>query len=106
MQTPEFDPSISKYLAGVVGAALSMKFIQGSLTERLFMALGGSALSYWATPPIAAWVGIPNAEGLAGFLIGLFGMAIIAKVYEAIRAADASKMLADAWGALTKRIGG
>lgn len=106
MQTPDIDPSFSKYLAGVLGAAFSMKFIQGSLTERLFMACGGSALSYWATTPVAEWVGMPRAEGLVGFLIGLFGMAIIAKVHEAISGVDGQKMLADAWEAVTKRLGG
>jgi len=41
-----------------------------------------------------------------GFLIGLFGMAIIAKVYEAIGALDAPRIAADTWDAIKRRLGG
>ena len=74
--------------------------------ERGSMALGGAVVSYYATSPAAAWVGMTNAEGLVGFLIGLFGMAIIAKVYEAIGALDAPRIAADTWDAIKRRLGG
>ena len=80
------DPSIFKILAGAAGAFVSLKFIQGTWKERTVMAIGGCALSAFGTTPAATWVGLANAEGLVGFLIGLFGMSIVAKLYEVIQA--------------------
>lgn len=89
----EPDISTAKLIAGVAGAVVSLRFVQGSLTERISMCVGGAALSYYAATPTALWVGLPHAEGLVGFLIGLFGMAIMAKVYEAIQATSAADIL-------------
>ena len=52
------------------------------------MVLGGSTLSYLSAPVAARWIGLSDVEGLVGFLLGLFGMAIVAKVYEVIQALD------------------
>lgn len=105
-ETSLADVSIGKLIAGILGAFVSLRFVQGSTTERLTMAAGGAAFSYYATGPAAAWLGIGQAEGLVGFLIGLFGMAIAAKVYEAIMALPATKMATDAWDAAKRRLGG
>lgn len=104
--SPQIDPSLSKIIAGVAGAFVSLRFVQGSAMERGSMAVGGAVVSYYATSPAALWMGMTNAEGLVGFLIGLFGMAIIAKVYEAIHALDAPRMASDTWEAIRGRIGG
>lgn len=90
---PEPDISTAKLIAGVAGAIVSLRFVQGSALERVSMCVGGAALSYYATTPVAAWVGVPDAEGLVGFLIGLFGMAIMAKVYEGIQASSAGEII-------------
>ena len=91
------DLSIAKLASGVAGALVSMRFLQGTWPEKLTMAAGGSALSYFATTPIAEWLGVQRAEGLVGFLVGLFGMAIVSKGYEVIQMVDAKKVAADAW---------
>lgn len=103
---PSIDPSLSKILAGVAGAFVSLRFVQGSALERGSMAVGGAVVSYYATSPAALWMGMQTAEGLVGFLIGLFGMAIIAKVYEAIGALDAPRIAEDTWDAIKRRLGG
>lgn len=87
-----FDFSIGNLVAGVFGAFVSLRFVQGTTTERVIMAIGGAALSYYATPHTATWLGMQHAEGLVGFLIGLFGMAITAKIYEAILAMPAAQI--------------
>lgn len=79
-------------LAGVGGALVSLKFINGTWPERLVMAFGGSLLSLYATPWAAVKTGLP--EGLCGFLLGLFGMAICAKIWETIQLIP----VADIWG--------
>lgn len=93
-------------LAGICGAVVSLRFVQGTAVERLTMAAGGASLSYYATPTAAKWLGMASAEGLVGFLVGLFGMAIVAKVYEAIQGLPAAKMATDAWETLKRRLGG
>lgn len=103
MTTEGIDAWLAK-LAGVAGAALSLRFVSGSWPERLTMALGGAVVSYYAAPWVAQRIGLP--EGLAGFLLGLFGMALISKVWEAIQQTP----IAEAWSgliaAVKKRLGG
>lgn len=94
---PDWDVFTSKAVAGLFGAAISLRFVGGTFIERATMAAGGAALSYYASDWTTAWLGMKGAEGLVGFLIGLFGMAIIAKIYEVIHALDAPKIAADAW---------
>jgi hypothetical protein len=79
LTTSDFD-AVAVKLAGVFGAVVSMRFLQGSWLSRTSMACGGALCSYFAAPYVAQRVGIP--EGLSGFLLGLFGMAIISRAWE------------------------
>lgn len=74
---------IAVKLAGVAGAVVSMRFLQGTFIERAALAAGGAALSYYASPHVSFKTGLP--EGLAGFLIGMFGMAVLSKIWEWIQ---------------------
>ena len=69
--------------AGIGGALLSMKFLQGSWTERVFLACGGALFSFYAAPSLSRVSGMP--EGLSGFLLGLFGMAVVSKGWEVLQ---------------------
>jgi len=97
------DVSIAKIAAGTFGAFVSLRFVQGSMLERAFMGVGGAALSYYATTPAAAWAGVADAEGLIGFLIGVFGMALVSKVYEVVTLLDARKLADDLWEAAKRK---
>lgn len=99
------DFSVSNIIAAILGSLVSLKFVQGTLIERVFMAIGGSALSYYATSPTAAWLGMHMAEGLVGFLIGLFGMAIVAKLYEVVLLLDSKTIATELWAGVKKRLG-
>ena len=99
------DGHIFKLIAGVAGSVVSLRFVQGSLFERVIMALGGAALSYFASDNLASWLNVPEALGLVGFLIGLFGMAIVAKVYEVVQMLDATKIASDAWETIKRKWG-
>lgn len=72
--------------AGVAGALVSMRFVAGSITERLVMAAGGAAFSFFASAFVAQKLAIP--EGLAGFLLGLFGMSILSRVWDWLQTAS------------------
>jgi len=67
-------------VAGVAGALVSMRFIAGSIAERLVMAAGGALFSFFASEYVAHKLAIP--EGLAGFLLGLFGMSILSRIWD------------------------
>ena len=69
------------------------------------MAIGGAALSYFASDPVAVWLNVPQALGLVGFLIGLFGMAIVAKVYEVLQLLDAKQIATDIWETVKRKWG-
>lgn len=66
-------------LSGVIGAFVSMRFLTGSVKERLTSAVAGAVTSFYSAPWVAVRLGMP--EGLAGFLIGLFGMAVCSRLW-------------------------
>lgn len=74
------DPNLAKHAAGPLGALSAMFFMKGPWLQRLSMLVPGAALSFYASGPLASYAHMP--EGLAGFLLGLFGMAAVGKVFE------------------------
>lgn len=87
-------------LAGVAGALVSMKFLSGTLSQRLTSAASGVLLSYYAAPTLSHKIAMP--EGLAGFLLGLFGMAIVSRAWEFVQ----DTPIATIWAAAIDRIRG
>ena len=79
MTISDFDVVAAK-LAGVAGALVSMRFLQGTWPQRISTAVCGALISFYAAPYVSVRVGIP--EGLSGFLLGLFGMAIASRLWE------------------------
>lgn len=82
-------------LAGVAGALVSMRFLNGTVFERLLMAVGGAFFSFYAAPWAANRLSLP--EGLCGFLLGLFGMSILARLWEWMQTTNAIRDFLDAW---------
>lgn len=81
--------SLGELVPGALGSVVALPFIKGPWHVRLAMVFGGAALSFYATHPLAIWLDLIKSEGLIGFLVGLFGMAIVAKVYEIINSFEA-----------------
>lgn len=98
---PEFD----KAFPGALGALLAFPFLAGTLLMRLAMMAGGVAVSWWGTPHAAAWMGVVNAEGLLGFLLGLLSMSVVAKVFEILHALRAESVIGTLLDWLKKRLG-
>lgn len=104
MVEPIPDLSLAKLLAAILGAFTSLRFMKGSRLELATMGIAGAALSYYGTTPAANWVGVPSdTEGLIGFLIGMFGMAIVAKCYEVIQLTDAKALASELWDAIKRK---
>jgi hypothetical protein len=93
-----------KFLAGVLGSVVSMRFIVGTILQRMLMLIGGSALSYFASDYVVHWVGNEKSLGLAGFLIGLFGMVIASKLFEGINSLNMTKIFGDLWSSFKKKV--
>ena len=72
--------AIAGKAAGLAGAVVSMHFLQGTWPARISLAISGALFSYFAAPYLSQRTGLP--EGLAGFLLGLFGMAVVSRVWE------------------------
>lgn len=85
-------------LAGIGGAVCSLAFIKGTYPQRLGNVIGGSILSFYAASWAASKTGLP--EGLTGWLLGLFGMAICAKAWEFIQAFP----IAETWQKLIQKV--
>ena len=76
----EIPPEWNKYIAGGLGSATALLWIKdASWFKRLGMVCAGIALSYYAAPALATYIGMN--EGLMGYLCGLFGMAAVSKVF-------------------------
>lgn len=102
--TPPSDLNIDALaakLAGLAGAIVSMNFLQGTWPARISMALSGALISYFAAPHVATKTSIP--EGLAGFLLGMFGMAIASRAWEWIQTAPIGAIWQAALDWITKR---
>lgn len=99
MNLQDFDAFAAKF-AGVLGAAVSMRYLQGSWPARLSMAFSGSLVAFYASPYLSLMLDIP--EGLAGFLTGMFGMAIVSRAWDAVQAAPVGAL----WQAVTDRVRG
>ena len=101
--TPPDDTTLLKAASGFLGAIVSLRFIVGSLAERCVMVLGGSALSFFASDPLADYLKAQSSIGLLGFLVGVFGMSLIQLVWEAVQAIDAKQISKDAVALVKKK---
>ena len=89
----------AKAAPGIVGALVALRWMPGTPLQRLSSFVGGSAASYYGTDHMAH--ALELAPGFTGFLLGLFGMAVASKVFEAIdglRIGRRVEKLLDRWG--------
>jgi hypothetical protein len=80
----DIPPEAKDAAPGIIGALVAIPFTSGPLLMRVSMFVGGSSLSLYGSAPLADALGMRSSIGLAGFVVGLFGMSIAAKVYEGI----------------------
>lgn len=80
----EVDHIIAKAGPGVIGSLVAVGLMRDvSPWRRLSSFLAGAACSYFAGDTVTAiWPAIK--PGFAGFVMGLFGMALILKIYETL----------------------
>ena len=89
----------AKAAPGIVGALVALRWMPGTPFQRVSAFVGGSAASYYGTDHLVH--ALEFSPGFTGFLLGLFGMAIASKVFEAIdslRLGRRIEKLLDRWG--------
>ena len=90
-------------VAGVVGAIISLQFVEHMNTRQKMLAvISGAALAEFSAVSIAELLQVPAHSNFVAVLIGLFGISAIGWMFAFIKAFD-GKML---WKALADRIRG
>lgn len=77
-------PELKLAAPGIAGSAVAMFFLRRPLFVLVGMFVGGCLLSYLGTEWTAKALGMDEARGLVGFLLGTFGMAVLAKLHDTI----------------------
>lgn len=79
----DVDPNtVAKYAPGAIGSvsAAVIMAVRGNWRLGAALALPGSAFAFYGAGSVSAWAGL--SEGLAGFLLGLLGMAAVVKLFD------------------------
>lgn len=96
MQYPiDIDVIISK-IAGAVGAGLSLRHVKGSAVEKTLYFTGGMASAYYGAPYAIELFHLP--DGLTSFLLGNFGMSVLARLREFLDTTSVSDILTKVLG--------
>lgn len=91
------DVDIPRAIAGILGSFTALYFFKNKAWAALtVMFIGGLTLSYYATPFVVHLSSNALDPGLAGYLLGLFGMTVTASVFSAWSSLNFS-LLANDW---------
>lgn len=96
---------LKEALPGTLGALVATFFVKRPLVVLIGIFAGGCALSYYASPYLAKRLGMLDAMGLVGFLLGMFGMSIGMKLYDFLQEAAVGDLWKAGIDALRKRLG-
>lgn len=91
---------LTRVFPGALGSLVSMLFVRDTWLRRAGMFAAGCALAYFGTPWVAKASDLDR--GFTGFLLGLFGMAVVGKIFETLRDLEPATFIRD-W--LRKRAG-
>ena len=100
MNINDLPPDLGRHLAGPAGSLIALMWMEGTWPRKIAMFAAGWVLSYYGSPHLAEWLGFN--EGFSGFLLGLFGMAIVDKLFTAWKDLQVGQIFTD-W--LKKRLG-
>lgn len=100
MNFPDIPPDLGKHLAGPAGSMVALFWLNGSIIRKCGMFVAGWAMSFYGAASVAGWLGFN--EGFTGFLLGVFGMSIVDKIFEAWNTLKLGEILQD-W--VRKRLG-
>lgn len=86
---PALDTTKAVVIAGLVGSLLSLGFIDGmTKKQRVVAVCSGMVMAHYLAPLIAFIFHEENYQETIGFLVGLFGMSVVAALFRAIQNSD------------------
>lgn len=94
----QLPPELQKAIPGVAGGltALALMVVRGErFGHAVLMCICGILLARFVAPAAAGVM--HSTEGVAGFVVGLFGMAIVAKIFDTIHTFDGRLAAREAW---------
>lgn len=96
MNFNDLPPDIGKHIAGPAGSALALYFLKGTRWFAYVGAfLGGCAMARYIAPVVNDTFPKLGAE-TSGFLVGLFGVVVVKKLFDTWTQFDAGTLL-KAW---------
>lgn len=96
----------SSEAAGTLGALISLKFAKGDALSALTALASGLGMVFFVGPYLMELMGVQSEKGLmaGGFLLGITGAVIVAKVIGFARALDIRRELAGLLQAALERL--
>lgn len=103
----ELPPELQKAAPGIAGSftALLLMMVRGEQFKHAFLLCVAGALLANFMGPVAAEV-MHSTQAVAGYVSGVFGMAVVAKIFDMIVTFDHKKAAREAWLAALKRLRG
>lgn len=96
----------SSEAAGTLGALISLKFVKGNAAS-IFAALGsGLGMAFFVGPYLMEVMGVTSEKGLmaGGFLVGITGAVLVARIIGAAQAIDIKRELTGLLQAVLERL--
>jgi hypothetical protein len=85
----EIPPEVKEAAPGALGALVALRwYARYGKWQAASMFVGGCALSYFGSATVAGWLSLSGSIGLTGFLLGMLGMAVVAKIFDLIDQID------------------
>lgn len=103
----DIPPEVQKEIPAVAGGftALLLMIVRGDrFKHSMLLAISGVFVAHF-TSPVAAEI-MRSSLGTAGYVTGVFGAAIAAKILDVISHFDTVVIARDMWDAIVKRIRG
>lgn len=98
-------PEFQKAIPAAAGSLTALLFFRGEGWRRaIATVIAAMFLAKILGPSVAELM--RSSQAVAGYVVGLFGMAIVAKVFDMIVSFDATSAMQDLWGAVMKRLRG
>lgn len=90
---------------GVAGSLLALFFMRRPPLVLAGIFIGGCVVSFYVTPWLVHYFDMERGRDTLGFIIGLFGMATTAKIFDTIEAVNATDLWKAVVDVIRKRLG-
>lgn len=101
----DIPPELRNAGPGIAGSAVALFFMRRAPLVMVGIFIGGCLVSYYATNWVAVQFEMEKADGLVGFLLGLFGMAVVSKMHDTIEAINVGEVWTAIRDFIRKRLG-